>query len=75
MQSRAEQPEIKLKLKPDLSLPGHFGGAMGAIIMSSMINARGKRCCSVVGALLRVSIRGPSAALEQSWSKGPVGLG
>lgn len=66
MQSCGGQPEIKMKLKPDLSLTSCFGGAMGTIVMFSVFNAWGKRCCCVVGALLRVSIRGPGATLGTS---------
>lgn len=68
VQSHAGQPEVKMKLKPDLVLPGHFEGAIQAIVMSSMLSAGGKRCCSVSGALPRVFMRGPSAALESSHS-------
>lgn len=66
MQSRAGQPEIKMKLKPNLSLPSCFGGAMGTIVTFSVFSAWGKRCCCLVGALLWVSIRGPSATLGTS---------
>lgn len=66
IQSHAGQPEVKMKLKPDLFLPGHFGGAMQATVMSFMLSAGGKRCCSVVGALPWLSVRGPSAALGNS---------
>lgn len=66
MQSCAGQPEIEMKLKPDLSLPDCFGGAMGAIVMFSMLTVWGKSCCGVVVALLQVSGRGPSAALGSS---------
>lgn len=37
---------------------------MGDVVMFSRLNAQGKRYCSVVGALLQVPIRGPSAASE-----------